>query len=92
VGGGGHTQVFRQKTIPDRQEFDKLVESGSRVIDFGRFLNPGLFDAPSRLKGWNLDKNGCLYGGDLDFKHFKMSISPGQPAPHDRCIMKYAFF
>jgi len=39
--GGRHTRDFRQKTIPDRRKFDKLVESGSRVIDFGRFLNPG---------------------------------------------------
>jgi len=31
-GGGGHTRGFRQKTIPDRREFDKLMESGSRVI------------------------------------------------------------
>ena len=69
LGGGG--------TILDRREFDKLMESGSRVIDFGRFLIPGLFDAPSRLKGEDLDKNGCLQGGDLDFKHFKMSNSPG---------------
>ena len=30
--GGGHTRGFRQKTIPDRREFDKLMESGSRVI------------------------------------------------------------
>jgi len=30
-GGDGHTLGFRQKTIPDRQEFDKLMESGSRV-------------------------------------------------------------
>jgi len=37
------------------------------------FYIPGL-DAPSRLKGGDLDKNGCLLGGDLDFKHFKMSI------------------
>ena len=29
-GGGGHTRGFRQKTIPDR-EFDKFMESGSRV-------------------------------------------------------------
>ena len=36
-GGGGHTRGFRQKTIPDRREFDKLMESGSREIDFGRF-------------------------------------------------------
>jgi len=48
--GGGHTPGFRQKTIPDRREFDKLMESGSQVIDFGQFLYPGL-DAPSRLKG-----------------------------------------
>ena len=54
--GGGHTRCYRQKTIPDRREFDKLMESGSRVIDFGRFLIPGLFDAPSRLKGGDLDK------------------------------------
>jgi len=59
-GGAEHTQGFRQKTIPDRREFDKLMESGSRVIDFGRFLIPGLFDAPCRLKGEDLDKNGCL--------------------------------
>ena len=30
------------------------------IIDFGQFLIPGLFDAPSRLKGGDLDKNGCL--------------------------------
>jgi len=30
-GGGGHTRDFRQKTIPDSREFDKLMESGSRV-------------------------------------------------------------
>jgi len=40
-GGGGHTRGFRQKTIPDRREFDKLMESGSRVIDFDQFLHPG---------------------------------------------------
>ena len=40
-GGGGHTRGFRQKTIPDRREFDKLMESGSRVKDFGQFLHPG---------------------------------------------------
>jgi len=39
---GGHTRGFRQKTIPDRWEFDKLMESGSRVIDFGQFLIPGI--------------------------------------------------
>jgi len=55
-GGGGHTRGFRQKTNPDRREFDKLMESGSRVIDFYIL---GL-DAPSRLKGGDLDKNGCL--------------------------------
>jgi len=38
--GGGHNWGFRQKTIPDRQEFDKLMESGSRIKDFGRFLHP----------------------------------------------------
>jgi len=32
-GGGGHTLGFRRKTIPDRREFDKLMESGSRVKD-----------------------------------------------------------
>jgi len=37
----------------------------------------GAFDATSRLKGGDLDKNGCLLGGDLDFKHFKISNSPG---------------
>ena len=35
--GGGHTRGFRQKTIPDRREFDKLMESGSRVIDIDLF-------------------------------------------------------
>jgi len=30
------------------QEFDKLMESRSRVIDFGRFYIPGI-DSPSRL-------------------------------------------
>jgi len=38
VGGGGvHTRSFRQKTIPDRREFDKLMESGSREIDWPVF-------------------------------------------------------
>jgi hypothetical protein len=37
----GHTRGFRQKIIPDRREFDKLMESGSRVLDFGRFFHPG---------------------------------------------------
>jgi len=74
-GCGGRTRVFRQKTIPDRREFDKLMEFGSRVIDFGQFLHP-LFDAPSRLKV-----------GDLDFKHFKMLNCPGsaRPTPPSPC-------
>jgi len=42
IWGRGHTRGLKQKTIPDRQEFDKLMESGSRVIDFGRFLHPGI--------------------------------------------------
>jgi len=46
--------------IPDRRDFDNLIESGSRVIDFGRFLILGLVDAPSGLNGGDLDKNGCL--------------------------------
>jgi len=51
VGCGGHTRGFRQKTIPDRREFDKLMESGSRVIYFGRFLHPGhlMHQADSRV-------------------------------------------
>ena len=57
-GEGGHTRGFRQNTIPDRREFDKLMESGSRLIDFGFYI-PGP-DAPSRLKGGELDKTGCL--------------------------------
>ena len=56
------------------------MESGSRVIDFVRFLHPLRgFDAPSRLKVGDLDKNGCLYGGDLDFKHLRCQIPLGQP-------------
>jgi len=49
--GGGHTRGFKQKTIPDRWEFDKLIESGSHVIDFGRFLHPGhlMHQASSRV-------------------------------------------
>jgi len=54
--GGGHTHGFRQKTIPDRQLFDKLMESGSRVIDWPVFKSRAS-DAPSRLKGGDLDKN-----------------------------------
>ena len=78
--GGGHTRGFRQKTIPDRREFDKLMESGSRV----HRLWPR-FDAPSGLKGGDLDKNWLSLGGDLDFKHFKMSNSPGSARrPHGR--------
>jgi len=49
---------FRQKTIPDRREFDKPMESGSRVHRLVGFYIPR-FDAPSRLKGGDLDKNGC---------------------------------
>jgi len=56
---GGHTQGFRQKTIPDRREFGKLMESGSQVIDWSVSTSRA-FDAPSRLKGGDLDKNGCL--------------------------------
>jgi len=41
----------------------------------------GAFDAPSRLKGRDLDKNGYLQGGDLDFKHFRCQIPLGQHAP-----------
>jgi len=26
---------------------------------------------------YDLNKNGCLLGGDFDFKHFKMLNSPG---------------
>jgi len=33
-GGGGHTRGFRQKTIPDRREFDKLMESGFIIVQF----------------------------------------------------------
>ena len=49
--GGGHTRGFRQKTIPDRREFDKLMESGSQVIDFGRFLHPGT-GYTTQAQGW----------------------------------------
>ena len=65
---GGDTRGFRQKTIPDRREFDKLIESRSRVHRLAGFYIPGL-NAPSRLR----DR-------DLDFKHFKMSNPLGQPA------------
>ena len=58
-GGGGHTRGFRQKTIPDRREFDKLMESGFRVHRLAGFYIPGL-NAPSRLRDRDLDKNGCL--------------------------------
>jgi len=51
-----NTRGIRQKTICDRREFDKLMESGSRVIEFGLFLHLGAFDAPSRLKGGGFRK------------------------------------
>jgi len=40
VGGCGHIRGFRQKTIHDRREFDKLMESGPWVLDFCLFLHP----------------------------------------------------
>ncbi|XP_052809479.1 uncharacterized protein LOC128237945 [Mya arenaria] len=40
-GGGGHTRHFRQKTIPDRREFDTPNNSGSRVLDIRRILHLG---------------------------------------------------
>jgi len=45
------TRGALDKTIPDRREFYKLIESGSRVIDFGRFLHPGtlMYQAGSRV-------------------------------------------
>jgi len=30
------------KANPDKREFEKLMESGSRLIDFGRYLHPGM--------------------------------------------------
>jgi len=38
--GGGHPQSFRQKTIPDRREFDKLMDLDPVKV-FGWFLHPG---------------------------------------------------
>ena len=49
----------------DRRPFltgGNLINYGIRVpgnLDFGWFYIPG-FDAPSRLKGGDLDKNSCL--------------------------------
>jgi len=37
----GDKRGFRQKTIHDRRELDKLMEFGSREIDFGRVLHLG---------------------------------------------------
>jgi len=44
----GHTRGFRQKTMPDRREFDKIMEFGIYIAGI---------DAPSRLRGGALDKN-----------------------------------
>ena len=60
-GGEGHTQGFKQKTIPDRQEFDKLMESGSRVIDFGRFLHPGIC-CTKPAQGWRFRQKWLSIG------------------------------
>ena len=57
-GTAGIHGGFRHKTIPDRREFDKLMESGSRVIYI--VLWPVVFYTPSRLKGGDLDKKCCL--------------------------------
>ena len=54
--GGGHTQDFRQKTIPDRQEFDTLNDSGSREIDIGRILHLGTRSTQSISHYGDLDK------------------------------------
>ena len=63
-GGGGHTRGFRQKTIPDWREFDKLMESGSRVhIIWPVFTSRDLMHQ-ARSRVGILDTNGCLYGGD----------------------------
>jgi len=64
--GGGHTLGFRQNTIPDRREFDKhgIQVTGNRLAGF---YIPGAFDAPSRLKGGDLDKKWLSLG--WGFRH-----------------------
>ena len=47
LGWGAYTG-FRQKIIPDRREFDKLMESGSLIIEFGRLLHPEIGRASCR--------------------------------------------
>jgi hypothetical protein len=74
-GGGGHTRGFRQNTIPDRREFDKLIESGSREIDFGRFLHPGNreFRRHKIKKGSNREKSKG--DGDIFIRVFLVADS-----------------
>jgi len=45
-------QYFAHRgTIPDRRKFDNLMESGSRVIYFGRFLHFGT-RCTKQAQGW----------------------------------------
>ena len=60
-GGGGHTRNSRKKTIPDRREFDILMESGSRVIDFGRFLHPRT-QCTKQAQGWGFRQKWLSLG------------------------------
>jgi hypothetical protein len=73
LGNGGHTRGFRQKTIPDRREFDKLMESESRVIDFGRFLHPGTreFRCHKIRKGSNRERSKD--DGDIFIRVFEVA-------------------
>ena len=59
--GGGHTRGFRQKTIFDMREFDKLKESGSWVIDLGRFLNPRT-RCTKQAQGWRFRQKWLSLG------------------------------
>jgi len=61
VGGGGNTRGFRQKTIFDKQDFDKLMDFGSREIDFGRFSHPGNW-CTKQAQGWGFRQKWLSLG------------------------------
>jgi len=68
-GGGGHTRGCRQKTIPDRWEFDKFMESGSRVIIFGRCLHSGI-RCTKQAQGWGFRQKWLSLGWGIRLQTF----------------------
>ena len=96
-GGGGHTRGFRQKTIPDRREFDKLMESGSRVIQtLAGFTSRDLMHQAGSRVGIQT-KIVVSRVGIQTPNILRCQIPLGQPAAPpdgqniDRCISEYCF-